>query len=466
MLRVYSTLSKTKEEFRPRASQVSMYVCGMTPKFHPHLGHARIFLAADIMRRYLEYRGYQVKHVQNFTDVDDKIIARAGQEGASAEEVARRYSDSYFGVMDALGIVRAHEYPTVSGYMPQIIEFIHGLIDKGYGYVSNGDVWYDVSKFDEYGKLSGRLEESGRTGVRVDLEPGKRDPRDFALWKAAKPGEPSWESPWGAGRPGWHIECSAMSRATLGDQIDIHSGGADLIFPHHENEIAQSEALTGKAPFAAYWPHVGLVTTGGEKVSHSLENFTTVEDTLKLYEPMVVRLYLLSTHYRSALLFGEDGLVAATRNLERFRATVAGVTFAEPPPWSAPRARSAQEAFEAAMDDDFNSAAAIGHLFDLSRDINRMREEGDDDSGVLECQGALVYLAGVLGIDLLAAPRVSRDLMESAAFINLLLEVRRSLRAARQFELSDTIRDRLKELGIIVEDATEGSTWRHARPGE
>ena len=221
MLRIFSTLSKSKEEFRPLSSTVTMYVCGMTHKFHPHLGHARIFLAADIMRRYLEYRGYDVKHVQNFTDVDDKIIARAGQEGASAEQVARRYSDSYFAVMDALGILRAHEYPTVSGYMVQIIDFIQGLIDKGNAYVADGDVWFEVATFPDYGKLSGRFEESGRTGVRVELEPGKRDPRDFALWKAAKPGEPSWDSPWGKGRPGWHIECSTMSRTTLGDQIDI-----------------------------------------------------------------------------------------------------------------------------------------------------------------------------------------------------------------------------------------------------
>jgi cysteinyl-tRNA synthetase len=465
MLRVYSTLSKNKEEFKPLGSQVSMYVCGMTPKFHPHLGHARIFLAADIMRRYLEYRGYNVRHIQNFTDVDDKIIARAGQEGSSAEDVAQRYSDSYFEVMDALGILHAHEYPTVSGYMPQIIDFVQGLIDKGFAYVADGDVWYEVAKFPDYGKLSGRFEESGRTGVRVELEPGKRDPRDFALWKSAKPGEPSWDSPWGKGRPGWHIECSTMSRATLGDQIDIHSGGADLIFPHHENEIAQSEALTGKAPFAAYWPHVGLVTTGGEKVSHSLENFTTVADTLKLYEPMAVRLYLLSTHYRSSLLFGEDGLVNAARGLERFRAAASGAS-GSPPPWNAPRARSAQEAFESAMDDDFNSAAAIGHLFDLARDINRMREEGGSEADVSECQESLVYLTGVLGIDLLAPSQGRQDNTESAALIDLLLEVRQSLRAARQFDLSDTIRDRLKDLGIVVEDSPEGSSWRHARPGE
>jgi cysteinyl-tRNA synthetase len=302
--------------------------------------------------------------------------------------------------------------------------------------------------------------------VRVELEPGKRDPRDFALWKAAKPGEPSWDSPWGKGRPGWHIECSTMSRTTLGDQIDIHSGGADLIFPHHENEIAQSEALTGKVPFAAYWPHVGLVTTGGEKVSHSLENFTTVADTLQQYEPMAIRLYLLSTHYRSSLLFSEDGLVAASRGLERLRATVSGATAATPPLWNAARAHAAREAFENAMDDDFNSAAAIGHLFDLSRDINRLREEGGTEAEALESRDALVYLAGVLGIDLLAPSLGKQDNTESAALIDLLLEVRQSLRAARQFELSDTIRDRLKELGIMVEDAPDGSTWRHARPGE
>jgi cysteinyl-tRNA synthetase len=466
MLRVYSTLSRSKEEFRPRGDQVSMYVCGMTPKFHPHLGHARIFIAADVIRRYLEYRGFSVRHIQNFTDVDDKIIARAGREGTSADDVARRYSESYFAVMDPLGIQRAHEYPTVSGYMSQIIEFVQGLVEKGFAYEADGDVWYDVAKFPDYGKLSGRFEESGRHGVRVDLEPGKRDARDFALWKSAKPGEPSWPSPWGEGRPGWHIECSAMSRATLGDQIDIHSGGADLIFPHHENEIAQSEAFTGKAPFAAYWPHVGLVTTGGEKVSHSLENFTTVEDTLKLYEPMAVRLFLLSTHYRSSLLFSEDGLIAATRGLDRLRGAIADLEKVSPEPWSDSQAAAARDLFEQAMDDDFNTAAALGHLFDLSRDINRMRDESSSGTTIQACQSALVHLTGVLGIDIQSSAAQASNSAESAALIELLLEVRQSMRKAKQFEISDQIRDRLRQLNVIIEDAAGGSTWRYARPGE
>jgi len=463
-LRIYSTLSGTKEEFIPIGDPVRMYVCGMTPKFHPHVGHARVFVAADIMRRYLEYRGYRVRHVQNFTDIDDKIIARAQLEGVDPRTVAENYSRSYFESMDALNVKRAHIYPTVTQYMPQIIAFVQTLLDRGYAYVSDGDVWYSVERFPEYGKLSGRTGEGQLAGVRKELEEGKRDPRDFALWKAAKPGEPAWDSPWGPGRPGWHIECSTMVRETLGDQIDIHSGGQDLIFPHHENEIAQSEAATGRHPFARYWPHVGLVTTDGEKMSHSLNNFFTVAQVLERYEPVALRLFLLTTHYRAPLAFGEEPLAAAARSLSRLRAALEGADRAElesATPWAHPLAAEFRARFEAAMDDDFNSAGALGHLFDLAREINRLRAAGDEATA-RPVQAALHQLAAVLGLDLLAARPVAPR-VEVEPFVELLLQVRQELRQAKQFALSDRIREGLRTLGIVVEDRPGGVTWKWER---
>jgi cysteinyl-tRNA synthetase len=275
-----------------------MYVCGMTPKFHPHIGHARLFVAMDVMRRYLDHRGYKLKFVQNFTDVDDKIIQRANSEGRDAQATANAYIDSYFGVMDKLNIRRADLFPTVTGYMERIVEVIDALIENGHAYTVNGDVYFSVDSFPEYGKLSRRDLNSQLVAARKELEPGKRDPRDFALWKRAKEGEPSWFSPWGHGRPGWHIECSAMARETLGDQLDIHGGATDLIFPHHENEIAQSESLTGKKPFVRHWVHTGLLTINGEKMAHSADNFLTAANILERYDALSVLFYLTRTHYR------------------------------------------------------------------------------------------------------------------------------------------------------------------------
>src|SRR3954471_650370 len=378
-----------------------MYVCGMTPKYHPHVGHARVFVAADILRRYLEYRGYEINHIQNFTDIDDKIIARAEVDGITPAEAAKRYSDSYFEVMDRLNVLRAHDYPTVTGSMAAIIDYVGGLIERGYGYEAEGDVYFAVDKFERYGQLSGRTEDEGQlVGVRKDLEPGKHDPRDFALWKSAKPGEPSWPSPWGEGRPGWHIECSAMVRETLGNQIDIHGGGRDLIFPHHENELAQSEAYTDVHPFVRYWAHAGLVTTGTEKMAHSLENFTTIASVLDVYEPMAVRLFLLQTPYRSSILYTRDALDNAGRALDRLRGALEGfagaAADAEPPAW----AREARAAFERAMDDDFNTPGALGALFDLVREINRRRAAGEPAGEVAAGQWTLQALAAVLGLHL------------------------------------------------------------------
>ena len=457
---ISNTLSGQKEPFEPLGPVVSMYVCGMTPKFHPHVGHARVFLAADIMRRYLEYRGFTVRHIQNFTDIDDKIIDRGREEGISPEEAAKKYTDSYNESMKLLNITPAHEYPTVTGSMRAIIEFVQALIDRGYAYSVDGDVYFEVAKYPPYGQLSGRTGEGQLIGARKELEPGKRDPRDFALWKSAKPGEPAWDSPWGPGRPGWHIECSTMVRETLGDQIDIHSGGRDLIFPHHENEIAQSEARTGVAPFTRYWAHAGLVTTPeGEKQAHSLGNFTTIQDVVARYDPMALRLYLLSTHYRQTLSFSEEGLAERVRALDRLRGALEGFEGGGPPAeWADPY----RDQFIAAMDDDFNSAAALAALFELVRELNRRRAAGEDVAGG---QALLQELAGVLGLKLEPASEGRAD-AGAEPYIDLLLELRAHLREARQWQLADRVRDGLRERGVIVEDQPGGSVWRLARPGE
>jgi cysteinyl-tRNA synthetase len=440
-----------------------MYVCGMTPKYHPHVGHARFSVAADIIRRYLEYRGYEIVHVQNFTDIDDKIIARAEVDGITPAEAAKRYSDSYLDVMDRLNVLPAHKYPTVTGSMDAIVDYVKGLIERGYAYESDGDVYFEVDKFEGYGQLSRRTEEGQLAGVRVDLEAGKKDPRDFALWKRAKPGEPAWSSPWGDGRPGWHIECSAMVRETLGNQIDIHGGGRDLIFPHHENELAQSEAYTDVHPYVRYWAHSGLVTTGTEKMAHSLENFTTVNDVLEIYEPMVVRLFLLQTHYRSSLLYTREALDNSTRALDRLRGALEGfdstVAEAERPAW----AEEARVAFERAMDDDFNTPGALGALFDLVREINRRRAAGEPIGQVAAGQRALQSLAAVLGLQL-DSPQKAADSEDAGPFIDLLLSVRQQLREAKQWALADEARNRLRDLGVAVEDRPGGAVWRRERP--
>ena len=499
-LRITNTLSGQKEELVAPDGPIRMYVCGMTPKFHPHAGHARFSVAADVIRRYLEYRGFEVRHVQNFTDVDDKIIARAQQEGTTPEDVARRYTDSYLEDMARLNVAPAHAYPKVTESMPAIISYVEGLIERGYGYVADGDVYFEVARFEPYGQLSGRTEEGQLVGVRKELEPGKRDPRDFALWKGAKPGEPAWPSPWGDGRPGWHIECSAMVRETLGDRIDIHGGGRDLIFPHHENELAQSEAYTEARPFVRYWAHSGLVTTGSEKMAHSLENFTTIRDVSKRVEPMALRLFLMQTHYRQPILFAPEGLANAEKALDRLRAVltapvpedaggsvtsmldgraedgtsvVAGVGEAT----SEARARvyartesidfgrAAVVAFEQAMDDDFNTPGALGALFDLVRETNRRRDAGAPAEALDAARSTLIELAGVLGLAL-DWPATSRTGGDVAPFIELLLATRRRMREAKQWALADEIRNGLRDLGIVVEDRPDGAVWRRAGDGE
>ena len=468
-VRMYSTLTGREEELVPLHPDgvLRMYVCGMTPKFHPHVGHARLFVAMDVIRRYLLFRGFRLKYVQNFTDVDDKIIARAATQGRSAEATANEYIDSYFEVMDKLNVRRADDYPTVTSYMERIVEFIAGLVESGHGYVSElGDVWFSVTSFPDYGKLSHRDLNSQLVAARKELEPGKRDPRDFALWKSAKEGEPSWPSPWSRGRPGWHIECSAMVRETLGDQIDIHGGGADLIFPHHENEIAQSESLTGIVPFAKHWAHAGLVVLGGgDKMAHSAENFTTLASILDQYAPVDVRYFLLATHYRSSLTFTVEtdereqpvvrGIEDARNALGRLRRALGD----EPLVSDGGVDRASVDAFIAAMDADFNTPDALAVIFDLAREINRCRDAGAAADEVEVRRRTLVQLLDVLGIDLRAS--TSSDQPAIDPYVDLLLEVRRKLRDLKQWPLADEIRTRLAELGVQVEDQPGGtSSWR------
>ena len=466
-VRMYSTLTGREDELVPMHPDgvLRMYVCGMTPKFHPHVGHARTFVAMDVIRRYLLWRGYRLKHVQNFTDIDDKIIARAASQNRDAESTAREYMESYLQAMDRLNVQRAEEYPTVTGYMERIVEFIAGLVETSHGYVSElGDVWFDVASFPDYGKLSHRDLNSQLVAARKELEPGKRDPRDFALWKHAREGEPSWPSPWGRGRPGWHIECSAMVRETLGDQIDIHGGGADLIFPHHENEIAQSESLTGKVPFTEHWVHAGLVVlSGGEKMAHSAENFTTLDSILEQYSPLEVRYYLIATHYRSSLAFtldSENGSRPRVRGIEDARAALGRLRRAlgeEPFSLDGALDQDTVDKFTAAMDADFNTPDALAVIFDLAREINTQRAAGAVDAAFDRRRRTLVCLLGVLGLSLSEAqPRTTGE-----PFVELLLDVRRKLRDMKQWALADEIRDRLADLGVTVEDKPGGvATWR------
>jgi cysteinyl-tRNA synthetase len=470
-VRIYSTLTGREDELVPLHPDgvLRMYVCGMTPKFHPHVGHARLFVAMDLIRRYLIFRGYQLKFVQNFTDVDDKIIVRAATQGQSAEATARAYMDSYFEVMDRLEVRRADYYPTVTASMERIVEFIAGLVETNHAYASElGDVWFSVSSFPDYGKLSRRDLNSQLVAARKELEPGKRDPRDFALWKHAREGEPSWPSPWGRGRPGWHIECSAMVRETLGDQIDIHGGGADLIFPHHENEIAQSESLTGKVPFAQHWAHAGLVILGGgEKMAHSAENFTTLASILEQYDPMEVRYFLLATHYRSSLTFNveSDGESsgARVRGIEDARNALGRLRRAlgpEPLELRGDLDDPTVDAFTAAMDADFNTPDALSVIFDLVRRINTSRATAAPRADLDRGRRTLVHLLDVLGV------RVDGASEERSAdpFVDLLVVTRRKLRDIKQWAMADEIRDELNALGVIVEDKPGGeSTWRIER---
>ena len=459
-MKLHNTLSGKEEEFVPvSGKKVKMYVCGVTPYSSTHVGHALSYVIFDVLRRYLEYLGYEVQHVQNFTDVDDKIIQRAQQQGISEEELAQQYIDDFFRAMDALNIKRAQSYPRATQEVPRIVDTIKGLVDKEYAYCVNGDVYFRVTKSQGYGKLSHRTLDGMVAGVRIQIDEDKEHPMDFALWKGAKPGEPFWDSPWGPGRPGWHIECTTMSLDQLGDPLDIHGGGQDLIFPHHENEIAQSEAFTGRQPFARYWVHNGLLQLGEDKMSKSLGNLVSVEDALARFSPDALRLYFLSSHYRSPLNYSDEGAAAMEHGLERLsHALRPNANTGEPLDASTFDAR-----FHAAMDHDLNTPQAIAALFDLAREINRSQETGRN---VTAAQDTLRSLGGVLGLTFRASQVNGQDLLTAQPFIQLLLDTRAQLRQARQFELADKIRDGLADRGIVLEDTPQGTEWQHqARPG-
>jgi len=451
-MKVFNTLARNKEEFSPQNEVVTMYVCGVTAYDECHIGHAMSYIVFDVIRRYLEFRGYKVKYVQNFTDIDDKIISRATQVGVTASELANKYVARYFDDMDALNIRRADIYPKATEEIPKIIEIIESLISKGYAYESEGSVYFRVRNFPGYGKLS-RQNLAEMLSSLSTCEAGKEYPLDFALWKEAKPGEPFWHSPWGNGRPGWHIECSAMALKYLRDSIDIHGGGQDLIFPHHENEIAQSESFTGVVPFVRYWLHNGLMQLGEQKVSKSTGNLVTVKELLSRFSPDAIRLFVLSSHYRNPLTYSEEALEASEHGAERLRQAVnqrndnggAGSLDSEP----------FKQKFIEAMDDDFSTAQAVATLFELAREINRGREQAIN---VTEAQGALTELAEILGLTL---EERAKPALDAEAFIQLLISIRDDLRVAEQWQLADKIRAHLLDLDIALEDTPRGTIWKH-----
>ncbi len=459
-IKIYNTLSRKKEEFETlEPHKASMYVCGPTVYDKAHVGHAMSVLVFDIIRRYLEYRGYEVTHAMNYTDVDDKIINRANIENIDPFELAERYIQEFREHLDDLNVLPATIYPRATEEIGHIIEMVQGLIEKGNAYESEGDVYFFVSSDDDYGKLSGRKLEDMQSGFRIDVDDRKETPMDFALWKSSKSGEPAWDSPWGQGRPGWHIECSAMSYYHLGEQIDIHGGGNDLVFPHHENEIAQTESLTGK-PFARYWVHNGMLQLAGEKMSKSLGNLVTVEDFLEDNDADVLRMLVLNSSYRSPLKFSDETVGHAKKAIERLRSALRpaaqGATGEMPESLEAQIAATRQ-GFEESMADDFNTAGALGYLFELVRAINHARDKGAGPEALAEAQNLILEFTGIMGLTL---EHVVTSAGEAAPFVDLLIEVRTELRNQKLWALTDKIRDTLAELGVVIEDGKDGTTWR------
>lgn len=459
---IYNSLTRKKEKFVPiEPNKVKIYVCGPTVYNYIHIGNARPAIVFDTVRRYFEYKGYEVTYVLNFTDVDDKIINASKETGESVESLTNRFINAYLKDVGALGVKKATHHPRVTETIDEIIKFIEALIEKGYAYEVDGDVYFQPRKFKDYGKLSDQSIDELRAGARIKVGEKKKDPLDFALWKKAKEGEISWDSPWGKGRPGWHIECSAMVRKYLGETIDIHAGGQDLTFPHHENEIAQSEALTGK-PFANYWMHNGYINIDNEKMSKSLGNFILTKDIIAKYDPMVVRFFMLSVHYRNPINFTDELLESAKNSLERIRISYqnlehrkkASTNLALDSEQWLEKIAEKIDAFEAAMDDDFNTANAITVLFELSREANLYLEKNQTDVKVIEAfQNAMKTILDVLGIEM-----EEEDLLDDE--IERLIEERNEARKARDFERADKIRDMLLEKNIILEDTPQGVRWR------
>lgn len=462
-IQIFNTLTRKKEPLETlEPNKVKMYVCGPTVYNKAHIGHAMSALVFDIIRRYMEYRGYDVQFAMNFTDVDDKIIKRANEMGVDPFKLAEGYIDDFQKDMEDLNIKKATYNPRATQEIDQIIEIVQGLVDKGYAYPLDGDVYFRVRKDKDYGKLSGRNVDDMRNGVRKDADDRKEDPLDFALWKGAKPGEPAWESPWGPGRPGWHIECSAMNHHLFGDSIDIHGGGNDLIFPHHENEIAQSECFTGK-PFARFWIHNGMLRLNGEKMSKSIGNIISIQDFLKQHSANAFRYLILNSAYRNPVVFNEDALTQAEKALARMTASLKvanpGAKGTDTAALSA-KMESVKEGFVSDMDDDFNSAGALGRLFELVREINTARDAGATQDQLDPAQDLLRELTGVFGLVL--EEEKSGEGKASDAFIQMLVDLRFDLKKEKNWALADKIRNGLAEQGIIVEDSKEGSTWHFA----
>jgi len=466
-LEIYNTLTRQKEDFVPNTpGRVALYVCGPNLYDPCHVGHAFSYIIFDTVKRYLKFRGYAVHHVQNFTDIEDRIITTAQKQNTTIQSLAEKYIERFLDEMDALNIQRADAYPRATGVISKIIEITQGLMANGYAYEVEGDVYFRVRKDPDYGKLSHCSLDEMKAGARIELDPRKEDPMDFALWKSSKPGEPSWESPWGSGRPGWHIECSAMNLVEHGEQIDIHGGGQDVLFPHHENEIAQTESFTGKKPFARYWMHNALLRLAGaeEEMHRHIGNTLWVRDALARHEPDAIRLYFLSTHYRTPLAWTDDDVDAAARGLERLRAAVEDLTPSPSPERGgenplAQFASQTRERFIAAMDDDFGTPQAIAALYDLAHEINRARGEGASAETLAPAQATLREFAGVLGLTL-KEPESAK--LGAAPFIELLIAMRQELRAAKQYALADKVRSELAKLGIVLEDGPQGTTWKSA----
>ncbi len=481
VMRVYNTLTGKKEDIVPLVpGKIGMYACGVTVYDVCHIGHARSAIVFDVMRKYLRFRGLDVKYVRNFTDIDDKIINRARQEGVRWDEVAKKYTDEYYADMDRLGVGRADVEPKATEHITEIIAIVRGLVEKGYAYVLDGDVYFEVKKFGDYGKLSKRDVEDMLAGARVEVDERKRSPMDFALWKSSKEGEPSWESPWGPGRPGWHIECSAMTMKHLGESFDIHGGGADLIFPHHENELAQSEAFTGK-PFVKYWVHNGFITIDKEKMSKSLGNFFTIKEILDKFDPEVLRFFLLSTHYRSPIEFSDASLREAEVSIDRYYTTWIRTedflkessekvkTTAEEKPFE-DLLSSFMDKFKEAMDDDFNTALALGLIFELIREANKFLDSRPSGQKAMElirkASDLLVQSGGVLNIfnkkpdEWYDALMLTKKIPFSKADILERIRRRQEARQRKDWTEADVIRKELEDQGIILEDKKNGSVWR------
>ncbi len=464
-LRMYNTRTRAEEQFTSIVSgKIGMYVCGVTVYDSAHIGHGMFSIVFDTIRRYLLHLGYEVRYAQNFTDIDDKIINRATAEGISETDLTVRLIDEWDRDIGAFNVLPTTVAPRATQEIPGIIEMIEGLIDKGHAYEARGDVYFRVRSFPAYGKLSGRDIDELTSGVRIAVSDIKQDPLDFVLWKSSKPGEPAWASPWGAGRPGWHIECSAMCTHHLDGVVDIHGGGRDLIFPHHENEVAQSEAYSGESPFARFWLHNGMLQLNGEKMSKSLGNVVSLKSLIDRGMQGAFRLQVLQTHYRAPLNYTEAGLAAAATGLDRLIAAT------RPEPAATPDnqlvngenlvllAEETERRFHLAMNDDFDTPSAIAGLFELARSINRLRSQSGGTEQFRTAQQTLVRLAGILGLDLTGTQET--DPGEAEPFIDLLIDIRAHLREAKQWEAADRVRIGLQERGIALEDNPSGTTWK------